>query len=100
MKTVDARTVVVLGRRPGSSAAELLADVAYGDEALLVALGRRPTPAQQVIVADALALAADRRFVLTAESVANEAALRERLSDPSAVRVFASRSERRRWNLA
>jgi hypothetical protein len=93
------RTFVVLGTRPVFDATELFADVATGGEAFLLALGSRPTLAQQVVTEEALALAADRRFVLTAETVADPAMLRERLDDAGTILIAASRGERRRWNL-
>ena len=100
MKTVtDTRTFVVVGKRPTPSAAGLLDGVAGGDEVVLLALGRQPTPAQQLLVEDALALAADRRFVLTAETVADAGTLRDRVGEAMAVRVAATRAERRRWDL-
>ena len=101
MKTVtDTRTFVVVGARPRSRAAELFADVASGGEAFLLALGLRPTPAQQLVVEDALALAAEHRFVLTAESVGDPATLATRLRDAVRVSVAATRGERRRWKLS
>ena len=101
MRTVTpTRTYVVVGSRPASPAAELFADLAMGGEAFLFALGLRPSPAQRRVVTEALELAAERRFVLTAESIGSASTLRERLRDASAIRVAASRSERRRWDLS
>jgi len=100
MRTVaDTRTFVVVGKHPASNAADLFADVGAGGQAFLLALGLRPTPAQQHVTGEALALAADRRFVLTAETVADPTTLRERLREAGTVQVAATRSERRRWNL-
>ena len=100
MKTVsDTRTFVVLGARPASRAAELFAEVASGGEAILLSLGLRPTPAQQILTQEALALAAERRFVLTAETVADAATLATHLRDAVTVSVSATRGERRRWHL-
>ena len=100
MRTVaDTRTFVVVGRRPAVRAAELFAGVSAGEEAILIALGLRPTPAQQRVVEDALSLAAERRFVLTAETVADAATLRVRVRDAVTVRISATWAERRRWSL-
>lgn len=101
MKTVtDIRTFVVVGTHPASRAADLFADVASGGEAILLSLGLRPTRAQQMLAEEALSLAAERRFVLTAETVADAATLRSRLRDAVNVLIAATRGERRRWNLA
>ena len=100
MRTVtDTRTFVVLGARPASRAAELFANVASGGEAILLSLGLRPTPAQQLLTEEALSLAAERRFVLTAETVAGPAMLADRLRDAVTVSIVATRWERRRWHL-
>jgi hypothetical protein len=100
MRTVtDTRTFLVLGGRPASRATELLAGVASGGEAFVLALGLRPTPAQQRFVEDALALAAKRRFVLTAETIGDPDTLHARLRDAIAVRTEATRRERRQWHL-
>ncbi len=93
------RTFVVVGERPTSTAAELFADVGSGGEAFLFALGLRPTPAQQLVTEEALSLAAERRFVLTAETVADVATLESRLRDAGTVSIAATRAERRRWHL-
>jgi hypothetical protein len=93
------RTFVVVGSRPASRAADLFADIRTGGEAFLFALGLRPTPAQRLMVSEALEIAAARRFVLTAESIGDADALRDRLRDAGTVRVEATRSERRRWDL-
>jgi hypothetical protein len=101
MKTVtDTRTFVVVGTRPTTHAAELFADVESGGEAILLSLGLRPTKAQQQVAEEALSLAAERRFVLTAETVADPATLGSRLRDAVSVLIAATRGERRRWNLA
>lgn len=100
MRTVaDTRLFVVLGRRPASTAAELFADVRTGGEAFLLVLGLRPTPAQRLVTEEALSLAAERRFVLTAETVSGPGALREVLHEAPTVLVVATRGERRRWEL-
>jgi hypothetical protein len=100
MKTVsDTQTFVVVGTRPTSRAAELFADVASGGEAILLSLGLRPTTAQQQVAEEALALAAERRFVLTAETIADPATLGSRLRDAVNVLIAATRGERRRWRL-
>ena len=100
MRTVaDTRTFVVVGRHPASRADDLFAGVASGGEAILIALGLRPTPAQQLLTEEALSLAAERRFVLTAETIADPATLRDRLHDAGRVLVAATRGERRRWSI-
>jgi hypothetical protein len=100
MRTVTGtRTFVVVGKRPSSTAAELFTDVGSGGEAFLFALGLRPTPAQQLVIEEALSLAAERRFVLTAETVADMATLASRLRDARTVSIAATRGERRRWHL-
>jgi hypothetical protein len=100
MSTVaEPRTLVVVGSQPTSRAGGLLAGIPRGDEAVLIALGSRPTKAQRVVIEEALALAADRRFTLTVEAVADAPALRERLGTARNVRIIATRGERRRWNL-
>jgi hypothetical protein len=71
-----------------------------GGEAVLVVLGLHPTPDQQRLTEDALTLAAERRFMLTAEMVGSRGQLHDRVREASVVRVAASRGERRRWNLA
>ena len=95
----DARTYVVVGTRPTSRAAELFGGVASGGEAILLSLGVRPTRAQQQVTEDALSLAAERRFVLTAETVPDPTALGSLLRDAGTVLVAATRGERRRWDL-
>jgi hypothetical protein len=101
MSTVtDTRTLVVVGARPRWSALDALGDVPFGGEAVLVALGLHPTPDQQRLTEDALMLAAERRFMLTAEMVGSREQLHDRVRKASVVRVAASRGERRRWNLA
>lgn len=100
MRTVaDTRTFVVVGKHPASRANDLFAGVAGGGEAILIALGLRPTPAQQLVTEEALSLAAERRFILTAETVADPVTLRDRLHDAGTVLVAATRGERRRWRL-
>lgn len=100
MRTVsDTRTVVVVGKRPTSPAAELFADVASGGEATLLSLGLRPTAMQQLLAEQALSLAAERRFMLTAETIADVATLRHRVRDAGRILTAVTRGERRRWNL-
>ena len=100
MKTVtETPTFVVVGTRPASRAAELFSDVASGGEAILLSLGLRPTRAQQLVAEEALSLAAERRFVLTAETVADPTTLGSRLRDAVNVLIAATRGERRRWKL-
>lgn len=101
MRTVSrTRTLVVVGTRPRRSAIDTLGDVPTGGEAVLVALGLNPTPDQQRLTEDALTLAAERRFTLTAEMISSQAQLRDRLHEATVVRIAAGRGERRRWNLA
>jgi hypothetical protein len=101
MKTVtDTRTFVVVGARPRASAIDALGDVSAGGEAVVYVLGLHPTPGQQRVTQDALELAAERRFTLTAELVAGRSQLHERLREATIVRILAGRGERRRWDLA
>lgn len=95
--TSATRTVVIVGARPGATATELFGDVRPGDEALLVVLGLKPTPQQRRLTEEALTMAAERRFVLTAELVPNRFRLPERLREGDELRVFARPRERRRW---
>jgi hypothetical protein len=95
----DTRTFVVVGARPRSSAIEALGDLRAGGEAVLYVLGLRPSIAQQRMTRDALELAAERRFTLTAELIAGRSQLHERLRDATIVRILAGRGERRRWTL-
>jgi hypothetical protein len=100
MKTVtDMRTFVVVGARPRSNAIDALGDVRAGGEAALYVLGLHPSAGQQRVTKDALELAAERRFTLTAELIAGRPQLHERLRDATTVRILASRGERRRWTL-
>ncbi len=101
MRTVaGTRTLVVVGARPRRSALDALGDVPAGGEAVLVVLGLHPTADQQRLTEDALTLAADRRFTLTAEMVGSREPLHDRVGEASVVRIAASRGERRRWDLA
>lgn len=93
------RIVVIVGARPRGTAHELLADVGRGSEAAVFVLGLDPTPGQRRLVDDALAMAADRRFVLTAELIPAPSWLRERLQDGDLVRVVARPREARRWGV-
>jgi hypothetical protein len=100
MKTVtDMRTFVVVGARPRSSAIDALGDLRAGAEAVLYVLGLHPSAGQQRLTQDALELAAERRFTLTAELIAGRSQLHERLREATIVRVLAGRGERRRWTL-
>jgi hypothetical protein len=100
MKTVtDTRTIVVIGARPRSSAIDALGDVPTGGEALVFVLGLHPSPGQQRLTQDALELASEHRFTLTAELVANRSQLHELLRGATIVRILAGRGERRRWSL-
>lgn len=101
MRTVaHTRTLVVVGARPRRSALDTLGDVPSGGDAVLVVLGLHPTFDQQRLTEDALTLAAERRFTLTAEMIGSREQLHDRLREASVVRIAASRGERRRWNLA
>jgi hypothetical protein len=100
MKTVtDTRTFVVVGARPRSNAIDALGDLRTGGEAVLYVLGLHPSAGQQRLTREALELAAERRFTLTAELVAGRSQLHERLRDATTVRILAGRGERRRWTL-
>jgi hypothetical protein len=100
MRTVsDTRTFVVVGVRPRSSAIDVLGDVPAGGEAVVFVLGLHPTRAQQRLTEDALQLAAERRFTLTAELVSGPSQLHERSPEATTVRIVAGRGERRRWHL-
>jgi hypothetical protein len=101
MKTVtDTRTFVVVGARPRSSAIDALGDVPAGGEAFVFVLGLHPSPAQQRLTREALELAAERRFSLTAELVSGRSQLHELLRGATILRILAARGERRRWGLA
>lgn len=93
------RTVVIAGARPNVTAAEAFGEVPAGDEALLLLLGLDPSPGQRRLTDDAIALAEERMFLLTAELVPAPSWLREHLREGDAVRVIAGRRERRRWRL-
>jgi hypothetical protein len=100
MRTVtDMRTFVVVGARPRSSAIDALGDLRAGGEAVLYVLGLHPSAGQQRLTQDALELAAERRFTLTAELIPGRSQLHERLRDATIVRILAGRGERRRWTL-
>lgn len=101
MKTVTGtRTVVVVGKRPRRSAAELLGDVPPGGEAVVLVLGLTPTPQQRRLTELALAMAAERRFILTAELAPAPSWLRDRLRAGDDIRVVARPIETRRWGIA
>ena len=100
MRTVPGtRTLVVVGARPRRSAIEVLGDVPAGGEAVLVVLGLRATLDQQRLTEEALGLAAERRFTLTAEISEGQERLMDRVREATVVRITAARRERRRWNL-
>jgi hypothetical protein len=100
MKTVtDMRTFVVVGAHPRWSAIDAFGDLRAGGEAVLYVLGLRPSASQQRLTRDALELAAQRRFTLTAELIAGRSQLHERLREATTVRILAGRRERRRWTL-
>lgn len=100
MRTVaDTRTFVVAGARPRSTAIDAFGDVPAGGEAVLYLLGLHPSPGQQRLTRDALELAAERRFTLTAELVSGASRLGQDLRSATIVRILAGRSERRRWAL-
>ena len=95
----ETRTVVVVGIRPRQSAAEILGDLRPGDEAAIFVLGLDPSPRQRRLTDEALALAVERRFVLTAELIPAPSWLRDRLQQGDQVRVIAGRREARRWRV-
>jgi hypothetical protein len=100
MSTVtQTRTVVVVGRRPRNSAAEALGDIRPGGEAAVFILGLVPSPAQRRLTEDALAMANDRRFHLTAELIPAWPWLQERLRDDDEIRILTRGREARRWRL-
>ncbi len=93
------RTVVVVGARPRGGASDLFGGVQPGEEAALFVLGLEPTSRQRRITEEALAMAAGRRFILTAELIPGPSQLRERLEDEDQVRIVAGRREARRWRI-
>jgi hypothetical protein len=100
MKTVTrTRLVVIVGKRPRSGATDVIGDVRPGEEAAVLVLGLDPTPAQRRLADEALAIAAERRFVITAELIPAPSWLRERLQDGDEVRIVAGRREARRWRI-
>jgi hypothetical protein len=100
MSTVtETRTVVVVGRRPRRSATDVFGDVRPGEEAAVFVLGLDPTAAQRRLTEDALAMAAARRFLLTAELIPAWSWLKERLRDDDEVRSLVSGREARRWRI-
>jgi hypothetical protein len=100
MKTVaETTTFVIVGKHPRSNAADLLGDVPAGGEALVLVMGLHPTVDQQRLTEEAHTLAAERRFVLTAEMIARPPQLHERMLGATIIRVAADRGERRRWQL-
>jgi hypothetical protein len=92
------RTVVILGRGPRVTT-DVLGDVRPGEEAAVFVLGLEPTAAQRRLTETALAMAAERRFVLTAELIPTPSLLEERLRDGDRIQVLAARREARRWRI-
>jgi hypothetical protein len=100
MRTVSrTRTVVIVGARPRSAAAAALRDVGPGEEAAIHILGLDPTAAQRRFAAEALAIASEQRFHLTAELIPAPSWLRERLHEDDEVRALVGRREARRWRI-
>jgi hypothetical protein len=100
MRTVTgSRTVVVVGRRPPRSAADLLGDVRPGGEVAVFVLGLDPTPAQRRLTDEALMIAAERRLELSAELMPAPSWLRDRLREGDEVRVAVRPREARRWRV-
>jgi hypothetical protein len=100
MSTVtSSRTVVVVGRRPRGSAADVLGAVRPGEEAALFLLGLDPTPQQRRLADEALALAAEHRFELTEELIPAPPWLWERLRDGDDLRWIIRPGEARRWKI-
>ena len=92
MRTVtDTRTFVVVGARPRSSAIDALGRRAGRRRGGALVLGLHPTAGQQRLTEDALELAAERRFTLTAELIAGRAQLHDRLREATMVRILAGR---------
>lgn len=99
MRTVTTtRTVVIVGRGPRATT-DVLGDVRPGEEAAVFILGLDPTPAQRRLAETALAMAAEHRFVLTAELVPTPSLLEERLRDGDRIQILARRRETRRWRI-
>ena len=66
MRTVArTRTVLVVGKRARSATVDVLRRVHPGEEAAVLVLGLQPTPGQRRLSEEALAMAAERRFVLS-----------------------------------
>jgi hypothetical protein len=100
MSTVTrTRTVVVVGTRPRTAPADVLGDVPPGETAAVFVLGLDPSSEQRRFADQALAMAADRRFILTAELIPAPSWLTERLRDGDVVRIVARNREVRRWRL-
>lgn len=101
MSTVatKASTCVVLGTRARTSAIDLLGDVPPGGQADLLVLGVYPTEGQRRVTEQALALAAERRFVLTAALVTRPEELVDVTQRAATLRIVADRRERRFWGL-
>jgi hypothetical protein len=100
MRTVTrTRIVVVVGAHPRISAEDVLGDVGPGEEAAVFVLGLDPTPGQRRLTGSALALAAERRFVLTAELIPASTWLRQRLRHGDEIRPVTRRREARRWGI-
>jgi hypothetical protein len=101
MNTVatNTSTCVVLGTRTRASAIDLLRDVPPGGHADLLVLGLYPTESQRRVTEEALALAAERRFVLTAALVTRPEELVEVTQRATTLRIVVDRRERRIWGL-
>jgi hypothetical protein len=100
MSTVTTtRTVVIVGRRPRAAAADVLGHMRPGQEAAVFVLGLDPTPAQRALTAAALSIAAERRFLLTAELIPAPSWLEGRLKDADEIRLLGTRREARRWRV-
>jgi hypothetical protein len=101
MRTVArTRTVLVVGKRARSATVDVLRRVHPGEEAAVLVLGLQPTPGQRRLSEEALAMAAERRFELTAELIPEPSSLAERLREGDRVTVLAGRREARRWRIA
>jgi hypothetical protein len=92
-------TCVVLGVRARARAVDLLGDVPPRAEAELIVLGVYPTEAQRRVIEEALALADERRFVLTARMVTRPDELVEPTRAATTLRLVVGRRERRLWEL-
>jgi hypothetical protein len=100
MSTVTrTRTVVIVGARPRLAPVDVLGDVPPGEAASVFVLGLDPTPGQRRFADEALAIADERGFMLTAELIAAPSWLGEQLREGDVVRIAARTREVRRWKL-